>query len=644
MILFPRRARITVNIYIALLLYLLIAFVLLFAGRFVFFWLNKSYFPGLTFQRWLRIIEGGLHFDLSAILYVNAPFILLMIIPFTVRYKNWYQKTARTVYLTSNGLAILISCIDFIYFRFTLRRSTSDVFKEFSHENKLGDFFIAFLSDYWWVLLIFLVFMAILVLLYNYISIKKPSRIRPLIYYPSCIVLFPVSIICVVGGIRGDFRHSTRPITMSNAGEFVVKPSEIPLVLNTPFCMIRTIRQKFYHKEIYFPENRIDSIYTPVQKLSSSDPFRFDNVVIIILESFGQEGIGYYNKSPGGKYKGYTPFLDSLLSVSRVCPHSFANGRKSIDALPSILAGIPSAENSFVLTPYAADSMKSLPAILKEKGYQTSFFHGAANGSMGFKGFVNLAGVDKYYGRDEYNNDDDFDGLWGIWDEPFFQFLANTLDTIQQPFFSTIFSVSSHHPFKVPEKYNGIFPKGTLPIHQCMGYTDMALRRFFETAGRMKWFANTLFVLTADHATISSLPEYQTAWGDMAIPIAFYHPGDSLPPVATATCQQTDIMPSILSYLHYNGTILSFGKNVFIKSPDHFLVNYNNGFNYIRDNYLLQFDGQKTTGIFDYVNDLLMKNNLKTELPQKCDSIEIKLKAFIQQYHNRLIDDRIWPE
>src|SRR5690606_23569815 len=176
-------------------------------------------------------------------------------------------------------------------------------------------------------------------------------------------------------------------------------------------------------KENFFQPDEAERIYTPVQQLNSEQPFRYDNVVVIILESFGREGVGFFNSQlDNGKYKGYTPSLDSLCSVSFVSSRSFANGRKSIDALPAVLAGVPAGEVPFVLTPYASNKMKSLPAILKEKGYATSFFHGAPNGSMGFKAFMNLMGVSDYYGKDEFKNDAEFDGLWGIWDEPFFQF------------------------------------------------------------------------------------------------------------------------------------------------------------------------------------------------------------------------------
>jgi arylsulfatase A-like enzyme len=615
-------------------------------SRFLFYALNAEYFPGLTVGRWLKILKGGFRFDLAALFYVNALFILLQIIPLPVRYNAIYQKISKIIFFFTNGAALLVNTIDFIYFRFTLRRSTLSVLDEFANEKGKSNFFLRFVLDYWYVAIIYLLLLLLLAWLYNRVVIKKPVRIRPWIYYLSGIVIMALTITLMIGGIRGDFKYSTRPITMSNAGEYVTVPGEIPLVLNTPFCIIRTSRQTFYKKDNYFPEQQVETIYTPVQRLVSDKPFKYDNVVVIILESFGKDGIGFYNKDLNkATYKGYTPFLDSLIAHSHVGMNSFANGRKSIDALPSVLASIPAGELPFILTPYASNKIKSLPSILREKGYHTSFFHGAPNGSMGFKAIMNLMGVEKYYGKDEYDNDEDFDGLWGIWDEPFFQFFAKNLDTIQQPFFSTIFSVSSHHPFKVPEKYKGVFPKGGVPIYECMAYTDMALRKFFATASAMKWFDKTLFVITADHGTVSDFPEYRTSVGNTSVPVIFYHHGDSsLPKIDSSVVQQTDIMPSVLSYLNYSGDIVSFGKNIFDSAHTNTAANFVNSFRWIQDNYVLEFNEGRTTGLYDYSNDRLMKTDLKDKMVSKRDSMELKVKAFIQQYHNRLLEDRMLPQ
>jgi len=634
------------NYYFVFLYRLFVVLVLFFLCRILFFLLNKSLFPGISFSGWLAILHGGWVFDIAAMFYFNALFILLMLLPFPARSNTVYQKVIKYVFFTTNGLAILLNCIDFIYYRFTLRRTTRSVFGEFSHENNMGKLAGRFVLDFWYVALIFVLLIVLMIWLYNRVSIRKPQiPEKKLSFYLKAAIALPLAITLAVGGIRGDFKYSTRPITISNAGEYVSSPNEMYLVLNTPFCIVRTWNVKRLEEMHYYPEEEVGKIYSPVHypKRDSTKPFQKKNVVIFILESWGKESVGAYNKDlDNGTYQGFTPFLDSLMAVSKVYWNSFATGRKSIDAIPSLLAGIPNGQDPFILTPYASDSLHGLPKILRDEGYNTSFFHGAPNGSMGFKALVNLLGVEHYYGKDEYNNDADFDGIWGIWDEPFFQFFEKTINTFKQPFFSTIFSVSSHHPFKLPEQYKGKFRKGPLPVMECISYTDMALRKFFEKASQTDWFKNTVFVISADHATESYHPEYKNEWGDVAIPIVLYSPGDSsFHGLDSGIIQQTDIIPSLLSYMNYDKPFLAFGENVFNKNRINFSVSYTGGYRWIEDDYLLFFDGIKTRSLYNYKKDRLFKENLVDKNPEIVAKLERNLKAFIQQYNNRLIRNQL---
>src|SRR5690606_33686296 len=112
---------------------------------------------------------------------------------------------------------------------------------------------------------------------------------------------------------------------------------------------------------------------------------------------------------------------------------SYSNGRKSIDALPSVITGIPSVGEPFVLSIYSGNRTTSLAQLLGDEGYETAFFHGAPNGSMGFSAYTQLAGIKHYYGKNEYNNDADFDGIWVIWVESFMQFMTHIIDKMPQP-------------------------------------------------------------------------------------------------------------------------------------------------------------------------------------------------------------------
>ena len=234
------------------------------------------------------------------------------------------------------------------------------------------------------------------------------------------------------------------------------------IVLNTPFSLIRTINKKTLVKYEFFDNEKLAEIYNPHYIPDSSARFRNDNIVIIILESFAREYIGSLNKDlDNGTYKGYSPFLDSLISKSLTFDVTIANGKKSIDAMPSIFASVPSLETPYTISHYANNTINGLPSLLKAKGYYSAFFHGAPNGSMGFDSFSRMAGFDDYFGLDQYPDEKDFDGMWGVWDEPFLSFFCNKISTFRQPFLASVFTISSHHPFKVPEKYKDRFPEGS---------------------------------------------------------------------------------------------------------------------------------------------------------------------------------------
>ena len=112
---------------------------------------------------------------------------------------------------------------------------------------------------------------------------------------------------------------------------------------------------------------------------------------------------------------------------------------------------------------------------------------------MGFDNFAYAAGIDEYYGMNEYVKNKDFDGNWGIFDEEFLQFYATKLNSFKEPFVSSVFTLSSHHPYTIPEKYKGKFRKGPLKILEAVSYSDFSLRQFFKTASKMSWYENKTY-------------------------------------------------------------------------------------------------------------------------------------------------------
>lgn len=323
--------------------------------------------------------------------------------------------------------------------------------------------------------------------------------------------------------------------------------------------------------------------------------------------------------------------------------NGFANGKLSIDAVPSTLSSIPSLmNNSLITSSYSINEIYGLPKILKDNGYYTAFFHGAFNGSQNFDQYCKVAGFDNYFGKDEYDGPEAFDGKWGVFDEEFFQFYCKKMNTFKQPFFTSIFSISSHNPYTIPEKYKGKFPKGTTKIHESIAYSDFALRKFFESAQKQDWYKNTLFVITADHTSSEPTAEkFKTNVGKFRVPILFFNPGEpSFGGINYRNFQQIDIMPSILSYLNIQTKMVTFGKP--FQSEKDFVVYYlDNVYHYIEGDFYMAFNGKKAIGLYNFKTDELLKNNLvKTEIETK-NKMERFIKAYIQSFNERMIDNRL---
>ena len=636
------------NIYAVLVLSLLLVMGLYSIGRIGFYFFNTSYFPEMTWSRMEIMLWGGLRFDLSATLYSNSLYILLMIVPLTIRFKPVYQKILFWIFIIVNSIAFAINTIDFIYYRFTLRRTTVSVFSQFKNEDNLGRLSIRFLLDYWYAFLFWMFTVAILYFIFKRIKFAGPQITNRAAFYASGVAAMLLSVYLFVGGARGGFRSSTRPITLSNAAAYAEVPNDINIVLNTPFALMRTAKANVIEKVNYFSsEQELEQVFTPMRFPKDSATFKSENVVIIILESFSKEFVGAYNTDlDKGYYKGYTPFLDSLIGVSYAYQYSLANGRKSIDAMPSVISSIPSIEVPYVLSHFSGNKVNSIASLLKQKNYYTAFFHGAPNGSMGFDAFANLSGFHHYFGKSEYNNDADFDGIWGIWDEPFLQFFAKKMNTFKQPFFTTLFTVSSHHPYNLPDGYENKFKSGPHPVHRTIGYTDYSLKRFFETAQTMPWFKNTLFVITADHASAEiNVPEYNSAWGYFSIPVFFYQAGENGGGLRPGIIQQIDIMPTVLGFLHYDKPFVAFGRDIFEDKIRPFAFNYlNNTYQIFQGDYLLQFDGKSSTALYQFKQDKFLKNNLLNQFPDTVMSMSRSLKAFIQQYNNRMVENNLTSE
>ncbi len=653
----PWRPRSTI---VAFLLNMALAYVVYGLCRLIFLLENwEAYSSSLTTCDLGEMLRGSLMFDTSAILYTNALYAVMMLLPCHLKERDGWQSAAKWVFVVVNTLCAVANLADSVYFKFTGRRTTTSVFQEFGNEGNLLRIVGAEIAGHWYLFLLLGGIATLLAAAYR----RPRACSRPLgargyaAYYAAQVLALACYVPLSAIGMRGGATAATRPIAPSNANQYVDRPADAALILNTPFTLLRTIGKKAFVDPGYFGREELAGIFSPLHRPADTTAERKrKNIVVLIVESFGREYIGAYNERlEGGRYEGYAPFVDSLYSRSLSFDYTFCNGRKSIDGMPSILSSIPMFVEPFFLTPAAMNRTSGLAGQLSLDGYETAFFHGAENGSMGFQSFARSSGFGRYYGRTEYGEDErfggdsDFDGTWAIWDEPFLQFFALKMSEMREPFMTAVFTASSHHPFVIPAAYRDTFPEeGGNVIHKCIRYTDHSLRRFFETASRQPWFANTIFVFTSDHTNLSDHAEYQTDLGRYGSPILIFDPtGETVKPGRRhAIAQQIDIMPTLLGLAGHRHPYVAFGQDLMATADeDTWAVNYNNGiYQYVWRGRLMQYDGQAVRAVYDIDNDWLLTNDIKGADAETEGRMLRHLQGIIQQYMECMIEDRIHPE
>ncbi len=612
-----------------------------FISRAAFTFINSDHLS-ISTAEFFSLAFYGTRFDISAIMVTNVLYFFLVMLPVPIWEMPKWEKVTHRLFVWVNATVFLFELSDWAYFPFNHKRATADVLDMVTRK---GDFFSllpTFIVDYWyvpiaWVVLVFLLSRA------NRWIMKQTPLVAPAIVSKKLVVGLQVLFMCLFTGlivlsIRGGVQ--LKPIMITDAMKYTDNEN-VPVVLNTPFSIISSLSNNEL-KEVHYMSLAEQKKYVdPVKQYHRQNDKR-PNVVVIILEGFSKEFTSL------GSGQSFTPFLDSLMGISLNCTDAYANGLRSAEGIPAIIAGIPALMEEPVTTSvYGTNKITALPGILKKQGYQSAFYHGGTNGTMSFDLFCANAGYDKYYGRREYNNEKDYDGNWGIWDEPFLQYFAEGISKMQQPFFATVFTLSSHPPYKLPKQYEGSISKSKIAMEPVVRYADMSLRKFFATAARQPWFSNTLFVITADHtATMMQEPKrkgrHNKNMGLYAIPILFYAPGDSLLAGEHAKpVQQIDILPTVLDYVGYQQPFFALGSSVISDSKGVVVNAVHSSYTFYTDGYLLVTNDVKPKGLFSYPTDSLYRTNLLTRKPVIVKERVSYLKAFIQAYTNALVRDEM---
>ena len=577
--------------------------------------MNSRKFPDLTATDYL--IGGG--FDFVTIALFFLPLVAVQFLPLPERLERIRFWLSLSLFSLATTLIFVFNGWDVAYFSYTAKRTSFDYFLYMLTNTETTSLAGDFIAEFWW-LIVFFVF-SVSFSIWCFVKVKSVNvswKLR--INWVSFVIVLATFVI--VG--RGGFQ--LKPIGIIEATNYS-SLTNAPVVLNSAFTIIKTIAVKGVEDKKYFDEGELNAIFNPIQTSQDLKLLpKGTNVCFILLESFGSMYCG--PNSP----ESYTPFLDSLLRKSMFFEHAIANGRTSMDALPSVISSIPAYTNeSFILSAYSANQFQGLPSILKKEGYYSAFFHGASNGSMRFDAFTSAAGFDAYYGRNEYPNDAHFDGNWGIEDHHMLSFAVDEMNRFEKPFFSMIFTLSSHHPYTIPAAFKSKVKHGPEPLCATISYVDLALREFWAKAKKQAWFKNTLFVFCADHVGPTKRWDRCSLEWTYRIPIGFYHASMNLPVVQKGRVfQQIDIMPTVIDLLGVHTNYYSFGLSYFNnKIMPKMICEQGN---------LISFDASEN-GLLTTVWNEQMKGK-RSSHEQK---IIVQMKALYQHYSHDLLTNRMKP-
>ena len=487
---------------------------------------NYGQLNSLSAAEWLLAGRTGMLFDLAIV----GPICALMMIS-TFLAPRILRILMITILLGAHTVLILFSIADSVFINFMGRRFTVNTV------YLIGEGRTSNLFEYYQLF----IFAGITLAGYYYITFKilekkKPQDSKTL---TKIFLTFIFLSLAVISG-RGGFQ--SKPISFINA-KVINHPFAHQLILNSGFTFIKSIGRDQVERLHYFEDQAMLQLLNLKPDLfakTSLSPQSL-NVVLIMVESLSSEYL-----SPR-----ITPFLTELSEKGVLFNPAYANGRRSVEGVAAVLSGIPSLmEESFINSEFATNDFVGLGTLLKTKGYETSFFHGAQNGSMRFDSFTRAAGFDHYFGKNEFGDNTQDDGAWGIFDEPFLQFTCDQIGRFNTPFATVIFTLTSHVPYHLPldfkQKINAGDLKNEVPMLKSIHYTDQALKNFFECSKDKSWFNQTLFIIMADH-TGPGLKADGSFRSNFEIPILFYSPdrkrlqGLSNQQLA----QQIDILPTL---------------------------------------------------------------------------------------------------
>lgn len=284
------------------------------------------------------------------------------------------------------------------------------------------------------------------------------------------------------------------------------------------------------------------------------------NIVFLILESFSADLI----QSCGGD-TGLTPQIEKLISEGYLFDNIYSSGTLSHQGIASIFSGFPAQPSTSIIKEQAKFSkLPSLNKRLIKLGYNTSFYYGGQLTYANIKSYMYFNQFHKIKDIDDYDSNIPR-GKLGIHDQYTLTDHINELNQKAAPFFSGLFTVSTHSPYDIPMKWKINKGGAERDFLNAAWYSDSCIGAYISECKKQAWYKNTLFVLIADHSKHTHYDRNYFEPKNRHIPLLFF--GDVLNTSFKGKTNhmmgaQNDLVCTLLKQLNQDAAEFKWSKNL----------------------------------------------------------------------------------
>lgn len=566
-----------------------------------------------TFDTITTALAKGIWFDNVITCYISIlPLFVLLVLGFCKQLNKISIKIFNSYYIILFGLVFAISASDIPYFNYFFKHLNASIF---NWKEEGGSALQLVLQEpsyymYFFIFVVALVLFSIIIIRTGRITLKqeqgKLSKKQYSIYIPISIIAIGLCLL----GIRGRVGES--PIKTSQA-YFCNNSFLNQLGLNPTFFLVRSvienskkhIRANHLMKDeeaLSIVQNELnircdkEAHFPILRNINGCEENKDINIVLILMESMSAEFLSMKDGS-------LTPYLNELIKESYYFENFYSAGTHTNQGVAATLFGLPSLFDKNMMKNVEITKCQGIPRILRERGYQTSFFVTHESQYDNMNAFLLENGIQRMYAQEDYPASKVVNG-YGVQDDYLFEYAMERITEQSKqkaPFFATILTISNHPPYIVPEKFRSVSKE---PSEQIVAFADDAIRHFMSEAKKQDWYKNTIFVLLGDHGKLVGKTTYDMPLSYNHIPLIIYSAlFDDAPKVFDNLGGQIDVTPTLLGLLDYSFDNNTLGIDIIKQKRPYIFFTSDDMMGCINSKHFYVYNPvTKNEGLYDYRN------------------------------------------